>query len=137
MGYAANFDQFHEVGFWPELDQMGINAYFKVRDHLLLEGQQDQLYDLLENGWSRALQSIADFRTAQGLDLPVLFTEMGYTWHRNSTLEPWAHTGFALIPVGSSHAEERQLVVWLDQPEDLNERAPRRARSAERPRRPA
>jgi len=123
MGYAANFDQYHEVGFWPELDMMGINAYFKVRDHLLAADEEEQLGDHLQGGWQAVLDDIAAFRATHDLEeKPLIFTEMGYTWRKNSTLEPWADVGFSLIPV-SEDSEERQLLVWRDQPEDLNERA--------------
>ena len=123
LGYAANFDQYHEVGFWPELDIMGINAYFKVRNRLLAGEEEERLYDHLHSGWKSVLEDIASFRATHGLEeKPLIFTEMGYTWRKNSTLEPWADVGFSLIPA-AEESEERQLVVWRDQPEDLVERA--------------
>jgi hypothetical protein len=141
LGYAANFDQYHEVGFWPELDMMGINAYFKVRERLLGPDEEDQLAGHLRSGWKAVLDDIATFRATHGLEeKPLIFTEMGYTWRKNSTLEPWADTGFSLVPVTDENDEvaksteftaseetpkeaERRLIVWRDQPEDLNERA--------------
>jgi len=138
LGYAANFDQYHEVGFWPELDVMGINAYFKLRDHLLENGDSENhdveaLRPLLEAGWEGVLGDVASFRARQGLaDQPVIFTEMGYTYRAESTVQPWADTGFALVPVGEpgdgdepedGAEREERLVVWRDQPDRLAERA--------------
>ena len=130
VGYAANFDQYHEVGFWEHLDVMGINAYFKLRDHLLEPGQdRGDLEPLLTDGWRRVLAEIHSFRQREGVtDRPVIFTEMGYTFRANSTLQPWAHEGFALFKVGAHPAEgpdsrREQMVVWTEQPDDLEERA--------------
>ncbi|MCG8462987.1 MAG: hypothetical protein MI919_42425, partial [Holophagales bacterium] len=51
LGYAANFDQYHEVGFWPLLDVMGINAYFKLRNEMVEAGDTERLRGLLVDGW--------------------------------------------------------------------------------------
>ena len=134
MGYAANFDQYHEVGFWDELDIMGINAYFKLRTDLLKNAPEaeryDRLYPMLVQGWNGVLGGIAGFRQGQALeDKPVIFTEMGYTYRRESTLEPWADTGFSMIynpttlPDGSQGDPEKHVVVWREQPDDFQERA--------------
>ncbi|MEM1205526.1 MAG: hypothetical protein AAGN66_20010 [Acidobacteriota bacterium] len=131
IGYAANFDQYHLVGFWDALDVMGINAYFKLRNRLVEggDGFEDRLYPLLREGWGGVLSKIQGFRELRGLDLPVIFTEMGYTFRAESTLEPWAHTGFSLIqgPTrnsdGSDSPAEERLVVWEEQPDRLEERA--------------
>ena len=129
LGYAANFDQYQEVGFWDALDVMGINAYFQLRRELLPQRDAETLQPLLVEGWRGVLGDIAEVRREQGLeDMPVVFTEMGYTYRANSTLEPWAADGFSLLPVASetpapTAEPERRLVVWQDQPVDLTERA--------------
>ena len=140
LGYAANFDQYHEVGFWEHLDVMGINAYFKVRDHLLADGLDEtergnRLAAALLDGWRGVLADIEAFRASEHVEeMPLLFTEMGYTYRANCTLEPWADHGFALVPVGpppptpedgTTPVDEREerLVVWRDQPTDPSERA--------------
>ncbi len=147
IGYAANFDQYQEVGFWSQLDFMGINAYFKLRDRILPPDQLDQLYPLLLAGWRGVLADIHKFRVAQGLTLPVIFTEMGFTYRAESTLEPWSDVGFSVIrtpvirtpvsrtPVSGSPQDPQkrddltadtvheQVIVWRDQPERPTERA--------------
>lgn len=121
IGYAANFDQYHLVGFWDALDLIGINAYFKIRDELIAERSEERLWPLLEAGWSAVLAGIDAFRADQGLSSkPVIFTEIGYTYRANSTLRPWSDTGFDLIATPDG---EEQLVVWRDQPDDPGERA--------------
>ncbi|MEM9553009.1 MAG: hypothetical protein AAGC60_02035 [Acidobacteriota bacterium] len=135
IGYAANFDQYHEVGFWDALDVMGVNAYFKLRDRLLEDETEESLYPPLLDGWRAVLADLDGFRAAQDLELPVVFTELGYTWRALSTLEPWADTGFSLIePIADPAAEVEQpaspeqpreplVIVWREQPRRLWERA--------------
>lgn len=130
IGYAANFDQYHEVGFWPSLDVMGINAYFELRSRVLGDESPENLYPLLLDGWREVLGGIAEFRRMQGLqDQPVIFTEMGYTYRAKSTLRPWADEGFSLIyspttlPDGTPGEPEEYVFVWRDQPQKFEERA--------------
>ena len=132
LTYAANFDQYQQVGFWDQLDLMGINAYFKLRREILPPGERERLYPLLLDGWRGVLGEIAAFRQHQQLErMPVIFTEMGYTRRALSTLEPWSDAGFSLVelpgnqPPGQTGeaAPQRQLIVWRDQPDDKEERA--------------
>ncbi len=128
VGYAANFDHYDQIGFWPSLDVIGINAYFKLRDKLLPEESEQHLYPLLVDGWRAVLGDIVAFRNARKLgDKQVIFTEMGYTFRAGSTIHPWADEGFALIPGSTTKADgsgpEQHVVVWRDQPERFEERA--------------
>ena len=117
LTYAANFDQYREVGFWPEVDVMGINAYFSLRS----PGGTGSLYDQLREGWRGVLDDLEAYRRARGLaEQPVLFTELGYTWRQNSTLEPWQGFGFSVLPEGENAS---RLLVWTEQREGLEERA--------------
>ncbi len=121
IGYAANFDSYHLAGFWPSLDVMGVNAYFKLRHRLLADESESSLYPLLVDGWQEVLASIDGFRQGQGIgEMPVIFTEMGYTYRARSTINPWADEGFALVP---GPGGEEQVVVWRDQPRRFEERA--------------
>jgi len=121
LGYAANFDQYFEVTFWDALDLMGINAYFPLRHELVATVDVLELYPALKAGWSSVLAEILAFRRGQGLEgQTVLFTELGYTARRNSTIEPWADTGFSIVKTPEG---EDRLLVWQDQEPDLEERA--------------
>ncbi len=120
VGYAANFDHYHLIGFWQSLDVIGVNAYFKLRDQLLADESERYLYPLLVDGWRAVFADLVKLRNTRSLgDKPVIFTEMGYTFRARSTVHPWADEGFSLIP-GPGGAE---VVVWRDQPERFEERA--------------
>jgi hypothetical protein len=120
LTYAANFDQYHEVGFWDALDFVGINGYFPLRRNLLGDNERHRLKTVLADGWRRVFKRIDDFMDGQGLrNLPIIFTELGYTRRKNCTLAPWADTGFSMIGPGSG----KRFIVWQDQPEDAEERA--------------
>ncbi len=121
IGFAANFDQYTQIGFWPSLDVIGINAYFKLRDRVLPDESEEHLYPLLLDGWRQVLDRIDGFRNGQGLGgKPVIFTEMGFTYRAKSTINPWADEGFALV---DGPGAGKRAVVWRDQPVRYEERA--------------
>ncbi len=120
LTYAANFDQYEFVSFWDRLDAIGINAYFPLRRWALAGLGEEDLLAHLTAGWSRVLSGLESFRAARGLgDRPVLFTELGYVRRANSTIQPWAASGFSVLP---SRQGER-LMVWEEQPPSRRERA--------------
>ncbi len=120
LTYAANFDQYAFVPFWDALDLISINAYFPLRKHLLPETGEERLLEVLRAGWLGHLRAIDAFRREVGAAThPVLFTEIGYVSRANSTIEPWAATGFSVLPT----EDGTRLVVWEEQPEDFRERA--------------
>ena len=56
----------------------------------------------------------------QGLDSqPVIFTELGYTFRLNSTIEPWASDGFSLLEVDV----DSNLIIWEERRVNYQERA--------------
>ena len=119
LTYAANFDQYEHVGFWDVLDVIGINAYFPLRSSWDPDLGGEELYARLEAGWTGVLGRLEHFRETRNLELPVVFTELGYVARRHSTIEPWAAQGFSVLPRGTGDA----LVVWEEQPPDETERA--------------
>ncbi len=131
LTYAANFDQYHQVGFWEQLDLIGINAYFPLRKRFLDESQRDQLPALLQQGWREVMAGIDSFRASEGIaEMPVIFTELGYTERRDSTLAPWAGDNFTVVwgePDAVAEGEEplaaeKRLIVWQNQPLEPTER---------------
>ena len=119
LTYAANFDQYRAVGFWPSLDLIGINAYFPLRAHPIGASEPSALESELEASWRRILGEIRAFRAEAGAgDVPVLFTELGYTSRVDSTIEPWSSRGFSLV----GDWDDPALVVWEERARGAEER---------------
>lgn len=114
--YAANFDNYHRVDFWDEMDDLGVNAYFRLRS----PGGVDSLTHLqeMEQSWTNIFCDLDTFQQKEGLDLPIVFTELGYTFRDKCTMAPWAHDEFSVI----EFQDTSELIVWYDQGENREER---------------
>lgn len=121
LTYAANFDRYQEVGFWDALDLIGINAYFPLRSGREQVTEVRALLPIFEASWRSILGEVQVYRSENGLDeRPVLLTELGYTYRADSTVAPWAGSGFSLLGEGD---DDPELVVWQERPVEPMERA--------------
>lgn len=68
--YSTNWDHYHEVSFWGELDYIGISAYFPLSD------ESNPSKKTLLNAWTPIRQQLKDFAAMH--HKPILFTEYGY-----------------------------------------------------------
>ncbi len=120
LTYAANFDNYRNVGFWSHLDLIGINSYFSLRANRSEASEPDEQLEHFTRRWESILGEIREFKQSQEIDnMPFLFTELGYTFRRHSTVEPWAHGGFSIV---GWKGKKREFVVWGEQPIDYDER---------------
>lgn len=116
MTVAANFDNYREIKFWKELDMIGINAYFPLRK---ISDDSLSMEERFEESWDEILADIEHFKDTLGVpDHPVLFTELGYSSYKGSSLAPWQGEGFTLFEGGRKDS----LVIWDQQPQDVTER---------------
>ncbi len=112
LTYAANFDSYMDVAFWPELDVMGINAYFPLRNPA-----EPADTATLAAGWELVFGAIEATQVElEVVGMPVVFTELGYTQRAGATTAPWAYQGFDLV------GESKTLMVWQTRPRDPGER---------------
>jgi hypothetical protein len=81
--YAANWNEYHYVPFWKRMDFIGIDAYFP------LTGKNDPSVEELKNAWSSYADKIEAWRNKESLDIPVVFTEIGYSSADGTNKEPW------------------------------------------------
>ncbi len=82
--YSANWGtEIEHIGFWDALDFIGIDAYFP------LDGLGGLTVAHLSAAWNPHLDRIAIWRHRQGLQQPVLFTELGYESARGAAATPW------------------------------------------------
>ncbi len=70
LTYAANWDEFEDIGFWNELDFIGVDAYFPLSDD-----PTPGVETLVENWkpWKIHIEKIQ-----RQFNKPILFTEYGY-----------------------------------------------------------
>lgn len=80
--YASNwYKEYEKLGFWDELDYIGIQAYFPISNN-----EKPQIKDLKE-GWNRYLPTFK--KLSQKHKKQILFTEMGYKSTTDSAMRPW------------------------------------------------
>ena len=117
--YAANFDNYQEVGFWSGLDYIGINAYFPLRKLSSSSLTDKALHIELKSGWEQVFEEIHTFQLDRELShVPVFFTELGYTYYENSGVRPWAGHGFEVFMQDNIP----QILIYSELQEDLTER---------------
>lgn len=79
--YAANWDNYKNIGFWDDLDYVGIDAYFP------LSYRPNPSLDELKDGWSKWIYEIEVWQ--KSINKPVLFTELGYASTKHAPYTPW------------------------------------------------
>ena len=98
---------------------MGINAYFPLRPINRAPISEGVLYGQLVRGWEDAFAEIDRFKSDQDLgDMPIFFTEMGFTSKENCTVTPWKGDGYSLVTEGTFDT----LLVWQTMPTKSTER---------------
>ncbi|MEV6550788.1 hypothetical protein AB0M57_19075 [Streptomyces sp. NPDC051597] len=84
LTYAANYDEYARVPFWPELDVIGIDAYWPLGEAPTADAAR------LGRAWQPVAEELAAFSGRQ--HRKILFTEAGYTSQRGSTTAPYSWT---------------------------------------------
>lgn len=83
LTYAANWDSYARVGFWDELDVIGIQAYFP------LTTVADPTRRELNTAWKERMVALR--QAARKWRRNIVFTELGYNRSKAAAREPWAH----------------------------------------------
>jgi len=82
LTYAANwYEEYQNIGFWNELDYIGIQAYFPLTENYSPSTAQ------IENGWIKYLQEMK--KTSKENEKQIIFTELGYKSTTDSATKPW------------------------------------------------
>ena len=83
LTYAANwYREYEDIEFWPELDYIGVQAYFPLSD------RSDPNRETLLRGWEKHLNALES--TAHRTGKRVVFTELGYRSTATAAIEPWS-----------------------------------------------
>jgi hypothetical protein len=81
LTYSANWDEAEDVGFWDQLDWIGVNAFYPLAAH---DDASDEEY---RQGAGAALDRLGGL--ARTLQKPVVLIEIGYTTRKNAAVQPW------------------------------------------------
>jgi hypothetical protein len=81
LTYSANWDEAEDVGFWDQLDWIGVNAFYPLATH---DDASDEEY---RQGASAALDRLGEL--SHSLRKPVVLIEIGYTTRKNAAVQPW------------------------------------------------
>lgn len=84
LTYAANWSAIDAVGFWSELDLIGVDAYVPLGDAGSTPAQ-------LRAAWTPLLTQLTALNVQTGK--PVTFTELGYQSRSDGLKTPFAATG--------------------------------------------
>ena len=81
LTYASNWDATDRLGFWEDLDLIGVDAYYPLCDKRTPDEES------LRAGWKPFLEKLEKLSLAAAK--PVLFTEWGYQCQDYCAREPW------------------------------------------------
>ncbi|MBH24009.1 MAG: hypothetical protein CMH57_06085 [Myxococcales bacterium] len=104
--YSSNWDHFHGVTFWDQLDLVGMTGYFE-----LSKEPEPELAELRAT-WQAALSVIASYSVLTGR--PLILTEVGYPSQVGSAAHPWDYTqAKAASPMTQYLAYRAMYEAWL------------------------
>jgi hypothetical protein len=84
--YSANWDHYANIGFWDQLDLIGMNSYWKLDN-----GQRNRAtVEDITSRWRLIQQDLLPFVEKTGK--PLLFLEVGWCSMSNAAHEPWDYT---------------------------------------------
>ncbi len=82
--YCANWNEYETVGFWDEMDFIGIDAYFP------LTAKKDPTKEELIVAWKSNATSIENWIKKDKITKPVIFGEIGYCSADGTNIQPWS-----------------------------------------------
>lgn len=96
LTYAANWDEYETVAFWPEMDYIGMDAYFP------LTKENNPPKDALIKAWEANADLLEKWLQDSKLNKPIIFTEIGYDTIEGSNKQPWR-----VLPTLSTYKESQ------------------------------
>lgn len=84
--YAANYDEYRQIPFWSELDEIGIDAYFALATPEEAQGVGAPKRDVIARNWHVLLKELHAFSEKYGR--PIFFSEWGVVPFDQTTIKP-------------------------------------------------
>jgi hypothetical protein len=109
LGYSANWDHYLQVGFWDDLDIVGMTTY-----HDLGDGETPSV-DELERNWEPIKKAILEWQ--EKVKRPILFTEVGWPNQVTCAKYPWDYYRSAdkPDPVAQANCFEAFFRTWANE----------------------
>ncbi len=107
--YAAHWEtEYEAIGFWDELDAIGISAYFP------LDVADDASVEQIVAAWAPHKLEIAGVQAR--FDKPVVFLELGYRPATGAYREPWLSDGGQDAPMIQARAYDAAFRAFTGEP---------------------
>ena len=84
LTYSANWDHYSGIGFWEDLDLIGMNSYWKLGE------DNDVSVEEIKKNWKKWKDEVLSFVAKK--NKPLMFMEVGWTSMENAASEPWDYT---------------------------------------------
>ena len=84
LTYSANWDHYSGIGFWDDLDLVGMNSYWKLGDN------KDVSVEEIKQNWRKYHDEVVGF--VEKKHKPLMFLEAGWCSMANAASEPWDYT---------------------------------------------
>jgi len=97
LTYAANWDEYSSVSFWPYIDFVGMDAYFP------LTNKNNPTIEELTAAWNNHADTLERWLKESKLDKPIIFTEIGYDTIEGSNRQPWR-----ILPTLATYVESQK-----------------------------
>jgi glycosyl hydrolase family 113 len=92
--YSTTWDTYHKVGFWDDLDAVGVSGYWDLTT--LAQDSEHPTPDELKRRWAQIKNRLLTFADTRGK--PVLLTEVGYPSLPWALKDPWNYVNSDQVP---------------------------------------
>ncbi len=108
LNYAANWDAYETIGFLDKLDYLGLSGYFD------LTTSTDPSSWSLRYSWGGIQKQIFAFQKSS--NIPIIFTELGYTSQDGTNMHPWNYYATDVVDLEEQEACYQAFIdVWGDE----------------------
>lgn len=113
LTYSSNWDHYHAVKFWDQLDLIAMNSYWKFGKQ---GSNESPSVKQIVDRWHEITPDLLQF--CQDNHKPLLFSEIGWFSQKNVAYEPWDYTQNETIDLElQKKLYEAFFQVWWNHPQ--------------------
>ncbi len=87
LTYSSNWDHYRSIGFWDQLDLIGMNSYWSFGEK---SSNPNPSVDHIVDRWHEIQSDLFKFQDT--IKKPLMFLEIGWFSQANVAYEPWDYT---------------------------------------------